>query len=475
MNYDIKSEISILEYAKSVEGKSLNQFFSDNGFDSVNEESTSYNTGKGSLGQIVEEAVFGYKINSKKDADFSEVGMELKVVPLKKVKISNTGLAKREGLSVKERIVLSIIDYEAVVNECWENNSLNKKMLKLLLMFYIHEKDIPKLDQYFRLVSKWEPSPSDMEVLKEDWNTIVDKIRLGRAHELSEGDTLYLGAATKGSSAKTVRNQPYSSIPAKQRAFSLKRNYADQIFETLLMQIKNKQVKDVLPITGIIRNVLDKYQTLSIAEISSATGIEKSNAKHWLRLFCNKLIELELGEKFSKSNSIKMAGVELKTILLQANDIPKEAMSFEQIDYNTIVDEEWEDSGIREKFELMKHIWVVFKTTKKYDKQSELKLSDIYLDSIYLWNMPMLDLEESYKALWEDTVEKIGKMDFDNFMKTKDNKVGHIRPKAKNSKDKVVFNGVLVPKKAFWLNSKYVASEIKRMKNQTSSTNKCLL
>ena len=51
-----------------------------------------------------------------------------------------------------------------------------------------------------------------------DGECIVAKIRNGQAHLLSEGDTFYLGACTKGSQ---WRSQSESAVPAKPWIFSL--------------------------------------------------------------------------------------------------------------------------------------------------------------------------------------------------------------------------------------------------------------
>ena len=67
------------------------------------------------------------------------------------------------------------------------------------------------------------------DIIEHDWETIMEKVRAGRAHELSEGDTLYLAACTKGANASSVRQQPFSELPAKQRAYSLKSSYMTQI------------------------------------------------------------------------------------------------------------------------------------------------------------------------------------------------------------------------------------------------------
>ena len=57
---------------------------------------------KGSLGDIIEEALFGIEKNTESEPDFIDAGIELKVTPYKRNK-DNT-------LSAKERLVLNIID-----------------------------------------------------------------------------------------------------------------------------------------------------------------------------------------------------------------------------------------------------------------------------------------------------------------------------------------------------------------------------
>ena len=76
----------------------------------------------------------------------------------------------------------------------------------------------------------------DKRQFEEDWNIIVNKIRSGNAHLLSESDTRYLGAYTKGSTAaKSLRKQPNNDVLAKQRAFSFKTQY--------MRELLNRQLK----------------------------------------------------------------------------------------------------------------------------------------------------------------------------------------------------------------------------------------
>jgi DNA mismatch repair protein MutH len=68
------------------------------------------------------------------------------------------------------------------------------------------------------LVDEWSFPSTDLEIIKKDWETITKKIADGKAHELSEGDTFYLGACTKGANASSVRKQPFSRNSCKTKS-----------------------------------------------------------------------------------------------------------------------------------------------------------------------------------------------------------------------------------------------------------------
>lgn len=469
--YSKYSEESILNYAQKLENSCLR--------DSASIEYDIFK-GKGSLGQLVEKAFFQYEPNSNQEADFKEVGLELKVAPLKvikKVKSSDL-LIKRLGRSAKERIVITMIDYDKLAKESWEEASVKNKM-RLLLMLYLYDNSVPVDEQIFELVDIWEPSKDDLLVIEKDWHDIQKKILDGRAHEISEGDTNYLGACTKGVNRNSVRQQPYSKVSARQRAFSFKRNYVDYIVEELLQKrknIKTKQQSEEISVAeakatySCKQTFYDKLEVelnnnigLSIEQLNTKYNNNRSrNAKNYINLVVKDYISEIIGMPFSQIAELKKSGIEIKCILLQPNMIPKEAMSFEQIDYCEIVLEDWESSTIRDKFENKKHLWVVFMATRMYSRQNDLKLSEIEFYRTFYWNMPIVDLEVHYRELWEDTVTKIIQGNYDSFMKSKDNSVGHIRPKGKNKKDKAMTpQGRQVRKKCFWLNSNYIAEQIK--------------
>ena len=81
-------------------------------------------------------------------------------------------------------------------------------------------------DYVIEKIFLYEWFEEDMEVILEDYRKITDKIKNGKAHELSESDGNYLSTCTKGAGGgKDWRDQPFSNVKAKQRAWELKSSY----------------------------------------------------------------------------------------------------------------------------------------------------------------------------------------------------------------------------------------------------------
>ena len=102
-----------------------------------------------------------------------------------------------------------------------------EKIKNILLVQYIRDKSKNRLDNQIKYVNLFTPPPEDLEIIINDYKVITQKIKEGKAHELSESDTYYLGACTKGSTAQSSWREQYygSHIPAKKRAFCLKNSY----------------------------------------------------------------------------------------------------------------------------------------------------------------------------------------------------------------------------------------------------------
>lgn len=178
-------------------------------------------TGKGAVGSIIEESWFGYSINSESEPDFPEAGVELKVTPYIR--------GKKGDIRAKERLVCNIINYMEEYDKTFKTSSFWHKCETMLLMSYEHKKDIPKGEFKIDKAVLFSFPIEDLVIIERDWDIITKKVRDGKAHLISEGDTMYLAACTKGANASSVRKQPFSDTMAKQRAYSLKSSYMTQI------------------------------------------------------------------------------------------------------------------------------------------------------------------------------------------------------------------------------------------------------
>ena len=220
--YNIKDATSIFEYSKKILGKTLRDFV---------REGYEPKKGKGSLGQMVENIFFMLETNNYVGADFSEAGMELKCTPLKK--------SKQDNYLIKERLVCNMINYCEVVDEDFEHSHFYLKCQLMLLLFYLHKNNCDKLDLEFIFSVLWKLPKKDLLIIKHDYEVIIDKIKQGKAHELSEGDTMYLGACRKGQKGESLMKQPNNDINAPRRAFSLKMAYMRTVLEYVVKSGKN--------------------------------------------------------------------------------------------------------------------------------------------------------------------------------------------------------------------------------------------
>jgi DNA mismatch repair protein MutH len=437
MLYNPTDQNSIEDYAKQLLNKSL--------VDLVPTVSKEVRKGKGGFGQKVEKFYFGYEPNSSSEPDFPDAGVELKTAPLKKTV---------NGLKSKERIVLNIIDYMKEHQATFEQSSFWKKNKLILMMFFLHKVDIPDINYIFKYIFLWNYPEKDLKIIQSDWNTIVDKIKMGKAHELSEGDTLYLGACTKGArggSNSTLRKQPFSEKGAPQRAFSLKQGYVNAIitqytnsidYEPAVTsdELKNK------PFETLITEKFEEFYGKSLEEIGQSLGIEVGKSKDKIAIICRRVLGISQGRKIEEFDK---ADIQMKTIAINRNGTPIEEMSFKQIDFIGILSEDWENCYWHEAL-TKKFFFVVF---EEFENQA-------YLKKVFFWTMPYEDLLLA-KNFWEDTQKKIKNNDFENFIKSSAGGPCFVRTKGRDSKDVMITaNGNNQKKLGYWLSRKYIKNVI---------------
>ena len=382
--------------------------------------------------------------------------MELKVTPYK---INSKG-----ELSAKERLIITMIDYFKVVEEDFENSHVWNKSRLILLVYYLYKKEIEnRLDYRIDYVKLFSPPGQDRKIIEHDFEIIVNKIKAGKAHELSESDTLYLGAATKAATSKDRREQPFSDELAKPRAFAFKNSYMTYVLNNYIVPGKNTYepiIKDSVEesFEDYVINKINAYMGYTVQTLCDEFGVPSEKKPKNLEAILAYRI---LGIKGNKAEEFEKANIVVKTIRIGKNNKIKESMSFPTFKFKELIEETWEDSTFGNYLRETRFLFVVY----KFDDNNELRLM-----GCQFWNIPYADLEGNVKKVWEETkqvlikgleINVVNGKQYNNFPKASNNPVSHVRPHAQNSNDTYELpDGRRYPKQCFWLNNTYILSQL---------------
>lgn len=451
------SESEIITIGKSILFKTFGQIAESN-------ESLIH---KGAIGNFIEKEVYHLEPNSRPEPDFVDAGIELKVTPFK--------LNKDKSYSAKERLVLNIINYIEEAKETFYTSSFWAKNSKLYLLFYLWESNKAQKDFLIMFDYLLTFSNEDLVIIKKDWHIIHEKIVRGKAHEISEADTMYLAACTKGVNKESVRTQFNSEVYAKQRAYSLKSSYMTYLLRTKVTDKKEDVVKlisdafelEKKSFEEVIYDRIRPYFGVSSKELIEKFKIKTS--KNMNEVIVARLLGVQ--GRVSKTEEFLKANIVPKTIRLEEDGQIKESMSFPPFKFEEIVEEDWDDSWYRDYFESTKFMFVIFKK----------KNNDYVLHDIQFWNMPINVLDNDFKEVWIHTqsiiksgniVREIKNGNYiNNFLNKSSHPMMHVRPHAKNRDDTYPLpvpdrlTGLLdFTKQCFWLNNSFVLEIINQNK-----------
>ena len=430
--YDCTDRESIYHYAVDLRGSTLRE-------KTDADEISDIRKNKGSFGSAVETYYFMLDLNNESEADFKEAGLELKTTPLKR--------NKNGSLSAKERLVIGMIDYMKVVDETFEMSHLMEKAEAILLVEIVSMPSLPE---------------GDLAQIKADWETVVNKIRDGRAHELSGSDTLYLEACTKSSTSKTRRKQPYSSIPAKPRAWALKASFMTAMSNRLIenmQSIERGADEKSLTLVELVRKRFAPYFGLTEQELGERFGYlepGQSDRRTWPKNLCACATRRILGvSDEAKIEEFEKAGIKPKTMRIKRNGTPKESISFPYFDYFELAATPYEESDFSSYME-QRYLFVIYREDATDD--GVYRLSDVVF-----WQMPDDDLDEA-KRCYEEMRSRVANGYAENSVKSSENRCCHVRPHdTKTSKPIPTPQGVPMKRKCFWLNAQYLKTEITRI------------
>ena len=442
-------------------------------------ESFKNSSRKGGLGVLIEEAYFGYQANSFQGADLQESGVEVKATPLDK----NTSGEFVAG----ERLKITQINFNLPVETDFYKSHVWEKIKSILLIHYFRERE-KKINLLYKIqfVTMFSPPEKDLPIIIEDYKIIITKIESGLAHELSEGDTNYLGACTSGQTAETSKVEQILYAPgiwAKGRAFCYKNSYMKYVFNEYVKpskQISESIISDANQLSEqtfdeLIQSRINNHRGKTehqLCEEFDMPCVDNPSAAKGRR---SQLAFRMLGVKSNKAEEFEKANIVVKTIKLEASGTMKEDMSFSTFEFKTLVKENWENAEVRVLFDETRFLFVLF----QHDG------NDYRLVGAKLWHMPYNDLNKTVKSGWKKlreavsgdvvfTIEqqKKGPVVRNNLPGAKENPIIHARTHTSKTyyelQDGKPFgkgtiansdelpDGRRIPKHSFFLNSGYI-------------------
>jgi DNA mismatch repair protein MutH len=353
---------------------------------------------------------------------------------------------------VKERTVISQIDYVKLMDQTWETASVRSK-LKILFVFFEHFDGQPKSTFPIHAILLWEPDARTDALLRVDWERVFTKVRQGRAHELSESDGAIMGPCTKGATSASVRPQPFGTIEAKSRAWALKPSFTRRLYQAITKPQPVESLLDDLGLSvseqfeGRLIERFSSYVGRTVDAVAGELGVPSSSSKSYAAAVVRRIF----GTKGFRTKILEFEemGLTPRITRVGENLMPYEATSFPAFRYNALLEEEWDDSDLLARVEYMLFVPVQGAT-------KETPQSDCTFGQPVFWR-PSVQQLELIRREWETYRLEIRHGRADRLTPASETIAVHIRPHGRDSTDTDDAPRVgPVVKKSFWLNRPFV-------------------
>lgn len=446
-DYRTASEEEILVEAAELEGRLLGSI------PGAHFTAATGGKGRAEAGHAIE-SHFGIPKNPSPLPDFPGAGIELKAVPLRL-----TG----RGLGVKERTVVSIIDYMALPEQTWTTASVRKK-LKILFVFFEHIDEQPKSMFPIREILLWEPDARIDALLRADWERVFAKVRQGRAHELSESDGSIMGPCTKSATGLSRRPQPFSDQLAKPRAWALKPSFTWSLFQEIAKPTPAESLLEDLGLNAAEEfevRLLDRFSPFvgrTIEDVGAELNVPPSDAKSYSASVVRRIF----GATAFRTRILEFEEMGLTPRITRVRDdlLPYESLSFPAFRYHSLLEETWEDSDLLARIEYMLLVPVhgVTKSTPQ---------KDCTLGVPVFWRPSATELD-LIRREWEIFRVEIRDGRADQLSPASQTQAIHVRPHSRDSRDTddAPIVGPVI-KKSFWLNRPFVRDILLRVQHDS--------
>lgn len=174
---------------------------------------------KGWVGMLLE-LYLGAMAGSKPEQDFPELGIELKTIP-----VDATG-------NPLETTFVCVAPLTGNSGVTWESSHVRHKLARVLWIPVEGERQIPLAQRRVGSPLLWQPNQEETEMLRRDWEELMDLIVLGQVERITarHGEVLQLRPKAANNKALTEatgeQGQPILTLP---RGFYLKKNFTQAL------------------------------------------------------------------------------------------------------------------------------------------------------------------------------------------------------------------------------------------------------
>lgn len=409
--------------------------------------------GRTGVGDLVE-LYLGKLPDNSPEPDFPDLGVEVKSLPMKRL--------RRSSWTVKEPTSLSMIDFNKLVKEDWATTPLRRKIDRILWVPYEHN-SADKRESRFRRSFLWSPPSEDIPAYEADYRAVRALVLAGKAHEISERLSLVLSARRKGATGEATRSQPGTLVKAKSRAWAFKVAYTRPILEVYVLRASAvsivehvAEIRQLVEVLPYVEGKLRQYEGKALAEIG-AINPGKSGPVMLVR----QLLRLP---KKGKITEFEKLGVRVHTVWARASDLlPWEAVSFPAMVLKEFCEEEWEDSALLDHLDR-----ILFLPLLSDSRQGQRRLGRPFIWSPSKDELKGIEREWSrFKELTQSglasyTITAKGRRRTQLPTMTETQFI-HMRPHGRNARDTDVdFQGNVITKQCFWLNKDYLQAILKQ-------------
>ncbi|ABZ75635.1 DNA mismatch repair endonuclease mutH [Shewanella halifaxensis HAW-EB4] len=179
---------------------------------------------KGWVGQLIE-LELGALAGSKPEQDFVHLGIELKTIPV-----------SRRG-KVLETTYVTVAPLTNIQGLTWENSVVCHKLQRVLWIPVQGDREIPLSERQIGSPILWQPSLEERELLRQDWEEIMELIAMGQVDKVTARHGEVLQLRPKAANSQVVTDsigRDGQLTQTNPRGFYLKTQFTQRILSQLL-------------------------------------------------------------------------------------------------------------------------------------------------------------------------------------------------------------------------------------------------